>query len=139
MFKTRCDISVGTKEGYLKFQRGYPSLYLMEKSNHGYKNREKLLSCWRRTSARYYLRHKKEIIAKRKAVYKYRPRSGVRRRFKILSKFGFTCQYCGRKAPEVILHIDHIIPRSKGGSNNSENLTVACMDCNFGKSNLIIS
>lgn len=61
-----------------------------------------------------------------------------RKRFKILSKFNFTCQYCGRKAPEVILHVDHIHPKSKGGNNNEENLTVACRDCNLGKFDVLL-
>lgn len=54
-------------------------------------------------------------------------------RFKILERDKFTCQYCGRKAPEVILEVDHIIPTSKGGENVSTNLITACRDCNRGK------
>ena len=57
----------------------------------------------------------------------------LKARFELLKKFNFTCQYCGRKAPDVQLHIDHITPVSKGGSLESSNLTVACSDCNIGK------
>lgn len=63
-------------------------------------------------------------------------RPNLRQRFKILKRDNFTCQYCGRKPPEVILHIDHKKPRSKGGNNNETNLITACSLCNLGKSNL---
>lgn len=54
-------------------------------------------------------------------------------RFKVFWRDGFTCQYCGRKPPEVVLEIDHIVPRSKGGTDNIENLVTACRDCNRSK------
>lgn len=60
----------------------------------------------------------------------------LRERFALLKKFAFTCQYCGRKAPDVILEIDHIVPISKGGADIEENKTIACKDCNEGKSNI---
>ena len=60
-------------------------------------------------------------------------------RFEILEKYNHTCQYCGRKAPEVELEIDHIIPISKGGQTIAENITVSCRKCNNGKSNKILN
>lgn len=66
---------------------------------------------------------------KRKAI-------STRRRFEILKRDRFTCQYCSRKPPKVALEIDHIIPVSKGGSNESTNLITACFECNRGKSNI---
>lgn len=62
-----------------------------------------------------------------------KPCKGKKDRFEFLKKFNFTCQYCGRKAPEVVFHIDHILPKSKGGTNEVNNLTLACDDCNIGK------
>jgi len=64
--------------------------------------------------------------------------SYLRLRFGILSRDNFTCQYCGRKAPDVILHIDHIRPLSKGGSSNKDNLITACQECNYGKSDVLL-
>lgn len=55
-------------------------------------------------------------------------------RFEIFKRDKFTCQYCGKKAPDVILHVDHINPVSKGGTNDLLNLITSCIDCNLGKS-----
>lgn len=56
-----------------------------------------------------------------------------RQRFAIFNRDGFTCMYCGKKPPEVILHVDHIIPVIEGGGNEDDNLVTACSDCNLGK------
>ena len=53
----------------------------------------------------------------------------------VLQRDKFTCQHCGRKAPEVVLHVDHILPESKGGQTKLENLQVLCEECNIGKGN----
>ena len=55
-------------------------------------------------------------------------------RFLVLKRDNYTCQYCGRSAPDVPLHIDHKIPWSKVKEHKIENLVVACRDCNLGKS-----
>ena len=48
------------------------------------------------------------------------------------------CQYCGRRAPNVILQVDHIIPITKDWSRRLDilNLQVLCIECNHGKSNI---
>ena len=51
-------------------------------------------------------------------------------RWRVLSRDAFTCRYCGRSAPTVRLHVDHILPKSWGGSGREENLVTACVDCN---------
>ena len=58
-------------------------------------------------------------------------------RYDILHRDNFKCCICGRTAKEdgVKLHIDHIIPVSKGGTNDVSNLRTLCQDCNLGKSN----
>ena len=56
------------------------------------------------------------------------------RRFAVLERDGFKCRYCGRGAKQnVVLHIDHVIPKVAGGSNKMENLMTACQTCNLGK------
>lgn len=56
-----------------------------------------------------------------------------RRRFEILSRDNYTCHYCGRSAPEVVLHVDHVKPVARGGKGDDANLVTACADCNLGK------
>lgn len=45
------------------------------------------------------------------------------------------CQLCGAGPEDAVLHVDHIVPRSRGGSNDLDNLQVLCQACNLGKSN----
>jgi len=54
-------------------------------------------------------------------------------RFEVFKRDNFTCKYCGRKTPEVILEADHIIPISKGGTDDADNLVTSCYACNRGK------
>lgn len=67
-----------------------------------------------------------EAMNKRKSISK-------KLRFEVLKRDHFTCQYCGGTAPDVLLHIDHIEPVSKGGRNNILNLITSCKSCNAGK------
>jgi hypothetical protein len=60
-------------------------------------------------------------------------------RMEIFKRDSFTCQYCGRKSPDVILQVDHIHPVAKGGDNDIMNLITACFDCNSGKSDRTLS
>lgn len=59
-------------------------------------------------------------------------------RFEILRRDQHTCTYCGAKAPDVKLHVDHVIPESLGGSDLPTNLTTACEECNGGKAGRMI-
>ena len=55
-------------------------------------------------------------------------------RYDVLKRDGFRCQICGRTAQDgVKLHVDHIIPVSKGGKTEMSNLRTLCSDCNVGK------
>lgn len=54
-------------------------------------------------------------------------------RFEILERDNFTCRYCGKHAPETELEVDHVKPRSRGGSDDRANLVATCRDCNRGK------
>ena len=56
-------------------------------------------------------------------------------RYEILQRDGFRCVKCGRSAEEdgVKLHVDHIVPISKGGKTERDNLQTLCANCNLGK------
>ena len=62
-----------------------------------------------------------------------RPPIPKRLRFDVFKRDSFTCKYCGAKAPDVLLHCDHIIPVVQGGPTDMLNLTTSCSACNFGK------
>lgn len=59
-------------------------------------------------------------------------------RFVVFERDNFTCQYCGRIPPNVVLELDHIYPKSKGGKDEIENLLTSCFDCNRGKRDLVL-
>jgi hypothetical protein len=69
---------------------------------------------------------------------KKRKSTGKRLRFSVFARDNFTCRYCGRQSDKVELVIDHLIPVSKGGTNDQENLITACVECNQGKADRII-
>ena len=56
-------------------------------------------------------------------------------RYDVLKRDSFRCMICGRSAQDgAILHIDHVLPISKGGKTEYANLRTLCRDCNQGKS-----
>jgi len=66
----------------------------------------------------------------------HRPALPSRMRFMVLRRDNYTCRYCGRKAPNVELHVDHVEPWSKVREHKIDNLVAACRDCNLGKGTL---
>ena len=61
-------------------------------------------------------------------------------RYQVLKRDNYKCCICGAspaKDPTIELHIDHIIPWSKGGESVEENLQTLCSRCNLGKSDLM--
>ena len=64
----------------------------------------------------------------------------LRLRFLVMKRDNFKCCICGAspaKDSEVELHVDHIIPWSKGGETVIDNLQTLCSKCNWGKSDLL--
>jgi 5-methylcytosine-specific restriction endonuclease McrA len=61
------------------------------------------------------------------------PRDAHRRKITrraVFARDGWACQYCGSSSN---LTVDHVIPRSKGGSSNWENIVASCAPCNRRK------
>ncbi len=51
----------------------------------------------------------------------------------VLTRDAFTCQYCGDQPGRDMLTIDHVMPRSRGGRTEWENVVTACAPCNRRK------
>jgi 5-methylcytosine-specific restriction endonuclease McrA len=65
------------------------------------------------------------------------PRDAHRRKITrraVFARDGWTCQYCGARAN---LTVDHVIPRSKGGTSEWENIVASCAPCNRRKGDLL--
>jgi hypothetical protein len=60
--------------------------------------------------------------------------AGYQVREYVFERDGRHCAYCG--AVDVPLNLDHVIPRSRGGSNRPSNLVPACIPCNEAKDNM---
>ena len=76
----------------------------------------------------YYLSiNWKRILRKRK--------DGKVSRIAIFRRDEFQCQYCSKKGTAKDLTLDHIMPKSKGGSQSAQNLVTACIKCNGRKAN----
>ena len=69
-------------------------------------------------------------------VYDRTPQVNIKfTRANIYLRDKYRCQYCGRSGKSADLNIDHMIPRSRGGSSDWENVVVACVSCNRRKGN----
>ena len=70
------------------------------------------------------------LVIRLKQYIRYRPSSiGVTRR-RLFKRDDYSCLYCGSNKN---LTVDHVIPKSKGGSNQWENLATSCHRCNSNK------
>lgn len=79
----------------------------------------------------------RSTVAEKQLQHKTSRDPGLKLRFEVLKRDYFTCRMCGAspsKDPSVVLHIDHIIPWSKGGETVIDNLQTLCSKCNLGKS-----
>lgn len=62
------------------------------------------------------------------------PRQSLRfNRRNVFARDGNQCQYCGQQFPMSELSLDHVVPRSRGGTTSWENIVCACVACNVRK------
>ena len=95
------------------------------------KNESGGFSQWYYTEVAFPLKLTKNDIARKKSTRKVISNSV---RFEVFRRSKFCCSYCGKAAAEGNkLQIDHIKSVSKGGTNDIDNLTASCYDCNNGK------
>ena len=67
-------------------------------------------------------------------TYDRLPRTKVKfNRRNIFARDGNRCQYCGKRFPTGELSLDHVMPRSRGGGTDWENIVCACVKCNVRK------
>jgi 5-methylcytosine-specific restriction endonuclease McrA len=64
----------------------------------------------------------------------YQRRVNLSRRA-VLFRDGKRCQYCGRDADSI----DHVVPRSRGGTHEWDNVVAACRRCNLAKGNRLLT
>jgi 5-methylcytosine-specific restriction endonuclease McrA len=57
---------------------------------------------------------------------------------RLINRFHGCCAYCGIR-PDTTLHIDHVVPLARGGSNDLGNLLPACADCNLSKNQMLLT
>lgn len=115
-------------------------------------------------SAEYYIENKDKILVRKRSTYRKNPTvyiligkksKATRRAQKRQAGGNFTksdllrmydeqeqrCAYCGTAIYWGVLHdihIDHVLPLSRGGSNNPDNLALTCADCNLAKRNYLL-
>lgn len=54
-------------------------------------------------------------------------------KLKVMEKINFKCAYCGKQLPDNYHGVEHVIPVSRGGTNDIENLLPTCVVCNSMK------
>ena len=54
-------------------------------------------------------------------------------RRRIIERDGYYCVYCDEDLRDAEIHMDHVIPESKGGPTSYDNLQVTCRKCNLAK------
>ena len=80
----------------------------------------------------------KNLPERQRFIAEQRRLMSAKLRYEVMQRDGFRCQLCcATAAEEYKLHVDHIIPVSKGGKTEMGNLRTLCERCNLGKGDRI--
>jgi len=150
-----------TKEHKMKLSQAKSGKYLGKNNpffgkKHSQKSKDKMSKTSKKNHPKYWLgkiRPRGENNPKWKGGYENklahnRRRLAIKRGasgshtlydWELLKKqYNYVCPCCNKSEPKIILTEDHIIPLSKGGSDNIENIQPLCKKCNSIKHDKII-
>jgi CRISPR/Cas system Type II protein with McrA/HNH and RuvC-like nuclease domain len=77
-------------------------------------------------------KYTRPLVIRLLTYIKFHKRAYRANRTRIYKRDGYECAYCGSKKS---LTLDHVIPKSRGGTNSWENLVTSCFSCNLKKAN----
>lgn len=97
------------------------------------RNLEKVRERDRNSPARFAASHRRRVLI-RNAKQKVTKQEWEL----ILDRYGRKCLCCGRSQNEVALHMDHVVPLSRGGSHTADNVQPLCKSCNSKKHTRVI-
>lgn len=63
------------------------------------------------------------------------PQQKQNKKRQLIHTYGCYCWWCGQNLPPQQLTFDHLLPKSRGGSNSLENLRLTCFTCNNKRGN----
>jgi len=86
--------------------------------------------CWRGGVSKDFMHYNRK---RRNIKYNADGSHTLREWETLKAQYNWTCPSCGKKEPKIKLNEDHIIPLSKGGSDNIENIQPLCKSCNSKK------
>lgn len=105
--------------------------------------KEAALETWLATKAcdivdGFYAAKAKRVLSDTNVDNKKTIKAKKTTRYAVFLRAGFKCQCCGAKpmpTNDVVLHLDHVIPKSMGGIDDPINLQALCSECNLSKTN----
>ena len=87
-----------------------------------------------RTAFRNIQKNEQSGIESKRAARQERAKVTPKLRYEVFKRDGFRCKFCGASSKDgANLHVDHIIPVSRGGKTELANLQTLCETCNLGK------
>jgi len=66
-------------------------------------------------------------------MLQHKARIPLQLRRRVLERDGYYCVFCDEDLHDAEIHMDHVIPESKGGPTTYDNLQVTCRKCNLAK------